>query len=143
MLLMLLALLYTTLSLTTHSDLINVINTPGGTDKEPLCAVTCAGVGSWNGTGTYYREGWKDTSDFPGKSFLSVDTRNCSFVSAPVITTSVVSELYAICPPLSLKAINDGSAFFAYTYENVPAETMNKNKCDVHWSAFGCVNIEH
>jgi hypothetical protein len=125
--------------LTTQSDL-QILNTPSGAGGPPPCALTCSGIGMWNGTGTIWEFGWDDSRNFPGKAFMRVDIERCNFVSLPVITTSVITEdeSPALCPLLTQKFLQKNK-FFVYTFENITYAEMESYECNVHWSAFGYV----
>jgi hypothetical protein len=90
------------------------------------------------GNGTMQGNGWGDSSIFPGKAYLYIDIEPCNFVSIPIITASVRSEVWALCPPLTQREVHPNK-FSVYTYEDATAAKMESNKCNVHWSAFGYV----
>jgi hypothetical protein len=133
---MLMLLLFSmVLTLTTQTDL-KILNTPSGTSGEQSCSLTCVGVAKWDGDGTYHGDGWKDSRTFLGKSYIAVNMGQCDFVSTPVMTLSLISEVAALCPSLCGRELYP-DWFSVYTLEKTTAAEMVNNKCNLHWSAFG------
>ena len=117
---------------TLHVEL-KILDTPdGGTGPAP-CALICSGVGKYDGTGLYK---WGSFHLTPTKAYKNVDMSGCDFVAPPVVTATVKSKWWSLCPSIS-GGYTNGSWFQVHTVEDATPDEMRRKKCSIHWIATG------
>ena len=110
---------------------LKILDTPDGDARPAPCALTCSGIARWDETGDY---GWHRSGSYQGKVLRRVSMSGCNFVSTPVVTAS--TRGVRLCPSITQLA-GDSGWFDEYTVEDSTADMMKKNRCNIHWSAFG------
>ena len=114
---------------------LKILDTPDNNTHPLPCALICSGIDKHDETGDHE---WRNNRWpwSPDKAYKTVNMTGCGFVSPPVVTATIKSQWWSLCPSIAEDYVMS-LGFFVHTEENATAEEMRKKKCDIHWIATG------